>query len=190
MFTSARERRLWLWVLATVVAIYATLGLARTLAGVLRDRNLLDKSFIAALGVLAVVVVIQAVRTKPGGYEISIAIAVAAVYAMVLVRMGLPEERTHLFEYGLVAVLIFYALTERRDNGRPVRAPAILAVLATTLVGWLDEGIQWVMPTRVYDWVDVGFNALAALMAVLATVALRWAKSRRQTPTVKEDRAG
>jgi len=27
---------------------------------------------------------------------------------------------------------------------------------------WLDEGIQWLLPGRVYDLRDVGFNALAA----------------------------
>ena len=32
IFSSYRERRLWLWVLAVMVAIYATLGLAQTLA--------------------------------------------------------------------------------------------------------------------------------------------------------------
>ena len=36
-FSSERERRLWAWTLAVVVAIYSTMGLARTLAGALRD---------------------------------------------------------------------------------------------------------------------------------------------------------
>ena len=31
LFTSDRERRLWLWTLAVLVAIYSTLGLARAL---------------------------------------------------------------------------------------------------------------------------------------------------------------
>ena len=39
-FTSERERRLWAWTLAVVVAIYSTLGLARTLAAVLAEWNL------------------------------------------------------------------------------------------------------------------------------------------------------
>ena len=39
LFTSDRERRLWLWTLAVVVAIYSTLGLAGTLAGALREQG-------------------------------------------------------------------------------------------------------------------------------------------------------
>ena len=45
LFTSDRERRLWLWTLAVLVAIYATLGPARVLADALRERNLLRLSF-------------------------------------------------------------------------------------------------------------------------------------------------
>ena len=52
LFTSDRERRLWLWTLAVVVAIYSTLGLTRTLAGALRDSGLLGAAF--ALGMLLV----------------------------------------------------------------------------------------------------------------------------------------
>ena len=38
-FTSDRERRLWLWTLAVLVAIYSSLGLAGTLVGALRDNG-------------------------------------------------------------------------------------------------------------------------------------------------------
>jgi hypothetical protein len=44
LFTSDRERRLWLWTLTVLVAIYSTLGPAGTLVEALRDRNLLEVS--------------------------------------------------------------------------------------------------------------------------------------------------
>ena len=52
----------------------------------------------------------------------------------------------------------------------------------TGLAGWLDEGIQPLRPNRHYDWVDVGLNLLAALLAVAAVAGL--AEARRA------DRAG
>lgn len=180
MFTSRRERVYWLWALAVVVAIYSTLGLARTLAGVLRDRGLLDVIFILSFLAVGVAVVLIASRARPGMAEIGVGLGVAAVYLMIFVRMSIPEERTHLFEYGLVAVLIYQALVERRRNGRSVRAPALSAVVATAILGWLDEGIQSLLPNRVYDLVDVGFNALAGLIAVFAVAALTWARRRRR----------
>ena len=49
LFTSDRERRLWLWTLAVMAAIYSTLGLAPKLAGMLRNRGLIDAAFFFCL---------------------------------------------------------------------------------------------------------------------------------------------
>ena len=100
---------------------------------------------------------------------------------MVAVRTGSPDERTHLIEYGVVALLIHAALSERADGGGRVPAPALLAVLGTALVGVLDEIIQGVLPGRVFDPWDILFNCLAGLVAVVAIVALRWASGRTGT---------
>ena len=180
IFTSDRERRLWLWTLAVLVAIYSSLGLAGALVGALRDRDLLSASFALGALLLLLVTVTHGLQTRPGGVEIMIAFGVVVVYFMVFVRMGIPEgERHHLFEYGLVAVLIYQALTERLHNGRRVPAPAALALVVTALLGWLDEGIQAILPNRVYDVRDVGFNSLAGLMAIGVILVLAWVRRRR-----------
>lgn len=179
-FTSARERRLWIWTLVVVVAIYSTLGLARTVAGELRERELLDSLFAwGALLVLAATVTL-ALRIRPGGAEIGVAFGVAAVYLLVFVRMALPEERTHLIEYGVVAVFIHEALKERASHGRSIPAPALVALGAATLIGAIDEGIQLLVPSRVFDPVDIFVNFVSALMAIVASVML--AKARLLRP--------
>ncbi len=176
-FTSDRERRLWLWALAVVIAIWSTLGLAGTLAASLRARGLLEVSFSLGFVMVLAAIAAGALKRRPGGREIWVALGIAAVYGMVVVRMGVSvEERTHLFEYGLVAVLIYQALSERRRGGRRVPSPALLAMAATALLGWLDEGIQALLPGRVYDLRDVGVNALAGLMAISASLALARAR--------------
>jgi VanZ family protein len=178
LFTSNRERRLWFWTLAVVVAIYSTLGLAGTLAEAMRDRNLVNNSMFTGFLVVVAAIIGSALRRRPGWREIWVTLGVMAVYGMAFLRMGTsPVERTHLIEYGLVAVLIYQALVERRRGGRRVPIPAVLAVTLTVLLGWVDECIQWVLPNRVYDIVDVGFNALAGLMAIAATLALAWARA-------------
>jgi VanZ family protein len=96
---------------------------------------------------------------------------------MVLTRAFVsPAERTHLFEYGLVATMIYQAFSERSRNGRRVLVPALLAVVIAAILGWFDESIQWLLPNRVYDIRDVGFNTLASLMAIIAISALDWAR--------------
>ncbi len=175
-FATDRERRLWLWTLAVVIAIYATLGMAGTLAEVL-PRHLVDSGFFFGFLVLLLAITGLSLKKLPTWREIWVALGVAAVYAMAFTRLGIPE-RTHLFEYGLLGVLVYQALTERLRGGRRVPAPAVLAVLATAILGWIDEGIQSLLPNRVYDLVDVGFNAGAALISVLASLVLLWVRRK------------
>ena len=176
-FSSDRERRLWIWTLAVVLAIYASLAFPGRLAEVLRARDLFGAVVVTGFVVMLAAVAGLALKRRPAWREVWVALGVVAVYAMALGRIGIAEERGHLFEYGLVAVLIHQALSERVRRGRRVRAPAALAVVATALLGWLDEGIQWFLPHRVYDLRDVGFNALAALMAIHASHPLAWPRA-------------
>ena len=184
-FRSKRERRLWGWVLAILVAIYSTVGLAGTLVQVLREQNLLGVAF--ALAFLCVIAAVVGITLHRGAKaeEVWVVLGVAAVYGMIVVRMGVdPIERTHLFEYGLLAVLIYEALVERKGNGGEVPAPGVLAVLLTALLGWADEGIQALIPNRTYDVRDAGVNALAGFVATTASATLarlrRWRDSRRR----------
>ncbi|MDE0169005.1 MAG: VanZ family protein [bacterium] len=179
VFTSRRERRLWTWTLVVVVAIYSTLGLARTLAGMLRDEGLLVAAFASGMVLVGATVVVLGLRRRPGGAEIGIALGIATAYFMVMVRMALPEERTHLIEYGVVAVFIHEALKERAGQGRPVPIPALVAVVGASVVGVIDECIQAFLPSRVFDPEDILFNVLAAAMAVGSSAALSWARRRR-----------
>ena len=179
VFTSRRERRLWGWTSAVVVAIYSTLGLARTLAGILREEGILVAAFASGMALVGTTVLVLGLRRRPGGAEIGIALGIATAYYMVMVRMALPEERTHLIEYGVVAVFIHEALKERASQGRPVPIPALVAVLGASLAGVIDECIQAFLPSRVFDTEDILFNVLAAAMAVASSVALSWARGRR-----------
>ena len=178
LFSSSRERRLWTWAAVVVVAIYSTLGLARRLADALAGTGLGESLFVLCFVVILVAIVTQGLKTKPTGPEIGVALGVAAAYLMVFVRMAVPTERSHLIEYGVVALIIHEALRERADHGRHVPAPALLAILTTSLVGTLDECIQWFVPSRVFDRVDILFNVLAAVMSVAASGSLRWVRQR------------
>ena len=182
IFVSDRERRLWIVTLFVVVAIYSTLGIAPIVSDLLRSRGLLESAF--GLGVVAIAgaVMLLALRRQPTVHEIGIWVGVAAVYLMAFVRIELAEERTHLVEYGLVAALTLQALVERSHTGRGPARPALLALLITATVGTVDELIQAVLPTRVFDLRDILFNVLAAAMALAASSAIVWSRNRRSRP--------
>jgi len=79
-----------------------------------------------------------------------------------------PVGRVHLPEYALLAVLAARAL------GRADPAP-LAGGLAAAAVGLLDEGVQYFVPSRVFDWWDVALNAAAAALGALAYAWWRWA---------------
>ena len=178
-FTSSREKRLWLWATVVVVIIYSTLGLARQAVMLFRGTNLLRVVVAAVLLGAAALIVARMVRGGAGWRELLVVGASGLVYLLILWWMERPEERLHLLEYGVVAALIYWALVERRENGRSLpMSPAWMAILITAALGWIDEGIQELLPTRVYDLRDVAFNAAAGVLAVGTIVLIERVRGR------------
>ena len=173
-FSSKRERRLWAWALIVVVTIYLTLGLTAKLVGLVNE-GVLAFAFFACLILVGVTILTQGLRVRPGGLEIGVAAGITAVYILLGVRMAIPE-RSHLMEYGVLAVLVYEAINERVTNGRHVLLPGLCALVATSLFGVIDECIQALLPSRVFDWNDIVFNVLAAVGAIVGMAMLRWTR--------------
>ena len=179
LFSSRRERRLWIWALAVVVAIYSTADLARTLADALRESGLLEATasmFSAGMLLIGAMIVVQGLRERSRGVEVGFALGVAAIAVIGFARGISAAERSHLIEYAVLALIIHEALVERKGQGRRVPVPAVLAIVATTLVGVVDECIQFFLPSRTFDWFDILFDLLASVMAVGSSVSLRWVR--------------
>jgi len=179
LFSSKRERRPWPWTLVVLTPISATPGLAPMLAEVLRERGWLPAAVACGLVLVGLTIVTQGLQVRPGGVEIAVGLGIAAAYLLLVARlMAGQEERTHLMEYGVVGVFVYEALAERARHGRRVPLPPLIAVLATGSLGLLDEGVQAVLPNRVFDPRDLLFNLLAGTTAVGACVALGWVRRR------------
>ena len=167
-FSSAREKRLWTWTLIVILAIYTSLGLELSMANILIEKGLITPFYIVGMLLIVATAVSQGFNVRPRGLELAVALGIIAAYLLLLTRLSMPEERTHLIEYGIVGAFIYEALLERRNNGRTVYVPAILAIIAASLLGVLDEAIQYFLPNRTFDLRDMVFNVLAATMAVSA----------------------
>lgn len=174
-FTSTRERHLWICTAVVLVAIFSTLGLARTWATALGDRGLDVSLFLAGCFLILASIVIHGLKLVRNATGIGIVLGIAAVYLLVFMRMSSPIERSHLIEYGVVAMFIYESLKERTRNGHPVPVAGLITVLVTGLIGVVDECVQLLLPSRTFDYQDMLFNTLAAIMAVISCAALRWA---------------
>jgi VanZ family protein len=179
-FHSEREKRLWIATLLVVLAIYSTLALAGRLTDVWRDAPWLVDFFFFSFSSVGIATLLVGLRIRPGGREVGVFLGVVAVYVMFGVRIvASVAERTHLFEYSIVGALIYQALLERQSHSGSPAAPALRAILATTLIGVLDEALQIYLPERYFDPIDILFNFLAGLLAVLAVAVLNRARDNR-----------
>lgn len=176
-FSSKREKWLWTWTLFLIGSIYATLGLASTIAEKFYNQGFSALAFLFGMFLVGLAVIALALKLKPSGAEVGVGIGIIAVYLFVFLRMTIPE-RSHLIEYGVVAAFIYEALLERASQGRKVPFPWLLAILLTTLVGVIDECIQLFLPSRVFDTEDMIFNLLAATMAISGSGLFRWVRRK------------
>jgi hypothetical protein len=202
LFRSRLERRLWLAAGGLQAAIFLSLAWVRPVSAALRDLGLLRGAMIGAFLAVAAGAGWALARTRPGGREVAVLLPFAGFYLAVLATMERAEEAFHFVEYGALGGLVYGALAARRAAAPfspagagapgaaepPLRAPglglralappALGAALLTALAGWVDEGIQHLLPTRYYDLRDVGFNALAGVVAVGALTAWRLVRRR------------
>ena len=168
IYSSGREKKLWIWTLVVVLAIYASLALELSFANILIERGLVTPFYIAGMLMIVATAVSQGFGVRPRGTEVAVALGIAAAYLLLFTRLSIPEERTHLIEYGIVGAFIYEALLERSNQGRRVIVPAVLAILLASILGTVDEFIQYFLPNRTFDPRDIFFNVLAATMAVSA----------------------
>ena len=89
---------------------------------------------------------------------------VAVFVYLSLAKMKTPGEAVHFIEYGFLGLLAFRALAHRQRD----RLVYACALVLCTLVGTVDEILQWMTPGRYWDVRDIGHNAVAGLLAQLA----------------------
>ncbi len=181
LFSSRRERRLWVWTLVVVGVLYSTLWVTPMVAASPLFRNLNAALFLLGMMLVGATVVVRGLKLRLTGLNLSVVLGVVATYVLVFVRFTSTEERSHLIENGVIAAFIHEALEERASQGRFVPFRSVLAVLVTALIGVLDEFIQHFIPNRVFDPLDIVFNTMAAVLAVAAIAALGWAQKRTRT---------
>jgi glucan phosphoethanolaminetransferase (alkaline phosphatase superfamily) len=165
-----------------LLAIYSTLGYVRTITNALRDLGLLRASVGVAFVVSAACflwLIFRDRRRRTLRFAL-VLIAIAAMYAAAIWPMDSPEEKVHFIEYGVVALLA-HASTSRAWS---TRRRYVVSALFVAAAGWIDEGIQALLPSRFYDLRDVAFNAAAGILALIALAVC--SRTRRNSSPLTE----
>lgn len=172
-FATSREKQMWHYALLTWAAILATLTFGRPLQQMLRDQNVQAVFFLTGMLLTGVAIFAHGLQVKPDKRELAVWAGLAAVFLMVVFRLGAPE-RSHLIEYSVLAIFIHQALQERLGN--EVLKTALIAFVLTACAGVLDEITQLLLPNRVFDVEDIIFNCIAAFIAITGGIVLQWTR--------------
>jgi len=177
MFTSQREKWLWFAAGAIIAVIFAGLFFGRPFIDLLRSEYLQAAIFIAGMVLTVIAILLHAFIHNPSRANLVILLGIAIAYGMFFLRLGLPE-RSHLLEYSLLAICVHEILVERARHGRALRPALIWAFIISFGIGCLDEGLQLILPERVFDWYDIAFNGFVVFIALAARGAIdgitRW----------------
>lgn len=176
---------------AYLLLMFATLPLLPPLVTVIRDGlgagrfSLLLYGLLAALLLPPLWLLLSPPRPRPPWPHLSLCLLALLTAAVLGTLVSSPVGRVHLAEYGLLAILILRALPRTQGAG-----PVFAAFAIAAGVGLADETVQHFLPNRVFDWYDVGLNAAAALLGLLASVWWRRTsllRGGRSSPGVDPD---
>lgn len=160
----AAKIKAWVCVGGWVFCIYSTLYIVRPICEYLKK--------ICPLGIITDLVMIGIlagfslyllcrVRIKNPWTYAGLS-CVLLCYGYGLITISFPEEKIHFVEYGFLAYLIYRAL--RLNLSRPTGY--VGAFFLTALLGWIDEGIQHLLPNRYYQLDDVLLNAASGALGL------------------------
>jgi hypothetical protein len=131
----------------------------------------------ATLLIVASVLILKKSKTRSEKVDYRYLIVSLIGYLIGVIYLKLPEERIHFVEYGILAFFLFRAL--RIDL--PLVPSFVWAFVIASLIGWGDEGIQYLLPNRYYDNRDVLLNSISALLGLFFTAAFYLPKNDQKS---------
>ena len=159
-------KRIYRWMLAGIWTglIYSTLYIVRPVCEFLKRYTWFSFSvnagIVALIIFLAVVFVKKKYICKPSTYFLLFLVVAGYFWGMTL--LSIPEERLHFIEYGVLSFLIYRALVLDFKNGQAY----VAAFVITSFIGLGDEGIQYLLPNRYYQFKDVCLNSASAALGL------------------------
>ena len=170
---NSERKIMWAQVCFLLVAIWALLPFGTRIAVYLSEKGTLELILVLLfLGVIEIVLHFADAHTLisrvGSGLISSLLVAVLAYFWFVFFHPT-PAVGVHLLEYGVLAILIFRAVSLDRAP-----RPAVIITLALVVaLGWFDEVIQYFLPDRYYDLSDVVINGVGGVLGLFCILGYR-----------------
>ena len=97
---------------------------------------------------------------------------VTIIYLAGFILIEIPEEKIHFIEYGVLLVLVYWALSYNSKNWYRF----LTAFIITSLIGFGDEVIQYFLPNRYYQTSDVILNAISGGLGLVLVFIVNYEK--------------
>lgn len=75
-----------------------------------------------------------------------------------------PAEKIHIAQYGILGVLLYNAL--KIDFDKFAKKLYVIGAAICLVSGALDEVIQWLLPNRYFDLIDLFINGASGIIAL------------------------
>lgn len=163
----------WLVVILYILLIFATIPYVPKVWGVVTEP--LGKNISVVLNIVyfiaaCCVTLYSYLDLKKRSFTFYLALGLIFLcYGYLLKGLTILIEKIHLLEYGLLSLLIYWAIKPKRE-GILIYAVILGAVF---LVGWADELVQRITPGRVCEFRDVLLNWKAGVLGLLLVLAFK-----------------
>lgn len=166
-----KEWTYWLWVVLWSLIILAAIPLARTIQAYVSahwGRTTFTYIVITVIVAALAFIIVYLIRLKTASrrHYIWLVITSTIFIAYTWSLRKNPEEAVHFIQYGVLGVLLFRALSHRIRDVSIYFSAAIIG----TIIGTIDEAIQWLTPERYWAYSDIWINFLAVAL-VQVTIA-------------------
>jgi len=164
----SQKKKDWIIALAYVGFIYATLSVVRIPISYLRSHGLLTITLYTIYVLIFALLLAELIRrTKFEAWRVTLVVCIFLLYYIVGKHVSSPEEQIHFLEYGLVGVLFHRALQHHVSS---FWKGCGVALILSSLAGWLDEILQGFLPSRHYDVRDILLNIISSFLGLLILV--------------------
>ncbi|SVC01392.1 uncharacterized protein METZ01_LOCUS254246 [marine metagenome] len=165
------KNRLWVLIIIYVLFIYVSLPFFPAFISVLR--NFISKELLNLLSLVLsisffLLLSVWIYNKKYKAKQFLLIISPLLLLTYLSLSLDVWVERIHFIEYAVLGLLISRAVDVRTLSG------IIITGCLITLIGAVDEIIQWFLPNRVGDMRDVFMNSVGGLSGLWLGRFLFW----------------